>query len=242
MEGLEQIQFQEKPLKVRYFDKWGEAIDRPDYSKTTPEGVRASTVINQYLEALGGRDKLANVKSIKVSAQGEIQGMTLEVESQKTNQQQVLTEMKVMGNVMQKQVVNKDYAYIEMQGQKMDLEGKLFEQMLADAAIFPELNLDLDTVELVGITEVDGKKAYEVKITEGMLNFYDVESHLKIQVSQTVEIMGNSQTNVVKMNDYKEVNSILFPYKTVMSMGPQEIELIIQNIELNAEIDSEIFK
>jgi zinc protease len=168
--------------------------------------------------------------------------MTLEVESQKTNQQQVLTEMKVMGNVMQKQVVNKDYAYIEMQGQKMDLEGKLFEQMLADAAIFPELNLDLDTVELVGITEVDGKKAYEVKITEGMLNFYDVESHLKIQVSQTVEIMGNSQTNVVKMNDYKEVNSILFPYKTVMSMGPQEIELITQNIELNTEIDSEIFK
>jgi hypothetical protein len=242
LEGLEQIQFQEKPLKVRYFDKWGEAIDRPDYSKTTPEGVTASTVINQYLEALGGRDKLANVKSIKVSAQGEIQGMTLEVESQKTNQQQVLTEMKVMGNVMQKQVVNKDYAYIEMQGQKMDLEGKLFEQMLADAAIFPELNLDLDTVELVGITEVDGKKAYEVKITEGMLNFYDVESHLKIQVSQTVEIMGNSQTNVVKMNDYKEVNGILFPYKTVMSMGPQEIELITQNIELNAEIDSEIFK
>ena len=242
LEGLEQIQFQEKPLKVRYFDKWGEAIDRPDYSKTTPEGVTASTVINQYLEALGGRDKLANVKSIKVSAQGEIQGMTLEVESQKTNQQQVLTEMKVMGNVMQKQVVNKDYAYIEMQGQKMDLEGKLFEQMLADAAIFPELNLDLDTVELVGITEVDGKKAYEVKITEGMLNFYDVESHLKIQVSQTVEIMGNSQTNVVKMNDYKEVNGILFPHKTVMSMGPQEIELITQNIELNAEIDSETFK
>ena len=242
LEGLEQIQFQEKPLKVRYFDKWGEEIDRPDYSKTTPEGVTASTVINQYLEALGGRDKLANVKSIKVSAQGEIQGMSLKVESQKTNQQQVLTEMKVMGNVMQKQVVNKDYAYMEMQGQKMNLEGKLFEQMLADAAIFPELNIDLDTVELVGITEVDGKKAYEVKITEGMLNFYDVESHLKIQVSQTVEIMGNSQTNVVKMNDYKEVNGILFPYKTVMSMGPQEIELITQNIELNTEIDSEIFK
>jgi hypothetical protein len=57
-----------------------------------------------------------------------------------------------------------------------------------------------------------------------------------------VEIMGNSQTNVVKMNDYKEVNGILFPHKTVMSMGPQEIELITQNIELNTEIDSEIFK
>ena len=28
----------------------------------------------------------------------------------------------------------------------------------------------------------------------------------------------------------------------VMSMGPQEIELITQNIELNTEIDSEIFK
>ena len=130
--------------------------------------------------------------------------------------------MKVMGNVMQKQVVNKDYAYIEMQGQKMDLEGKLFEQMLADAAIFPELNLDLDTVELVGITEVDGKKAYEVKITEGMLNFYDVESHLKIQVSQTVEIMGNSQTNVVKMNDYKRGKQHSFPLQDRDEYGPSK--------------------
>ena len=242
LEGLEQIQFQRKPLKVRYFDKWGEAIDRPDYSKTTPEGVTAKTIIDQYLEALGGKDKLTNVKSIKVSAQAEIQGMTIEVESQKTNQQQALTEMKMMGNILQKQVVNKDYAYMEMQGQKMDMEGEMLEQMLTEAAIFPELNLDLDALELVGVTEVDGKKAYVIKITEGILNYYDIENYLKIQVSQTMEIMGNSQTNVIKMNDYKNVDGIFFPHKAVMSMGPQEIELITQNIELNAEIDSEIFK
>tara|TARA_A200000159_G_scaffold164333_1_gene193541 strand:- start:4284 stop:4901 length:618 start_codon:yes stop_codon:yes gene_type:complete len=137
-------------------------------------------------------------------------GMTIEVESQKTNQQQALTEMKMMGNILQKQVVNKDYAYMEMQGQKMDMEGEMLKQMLTEAAIFPELNLDLDALELVGVTEIDGKKAYEIKITEGILNYYDIENYLKIQVSQTMEIMGNSQTNVIKMNDYKNADGIFF--------------------------------
>ena len=50
LEGLEKITHQNKPLKVRYFNKWGEETDRPDYSKMNPEGVTAASVINQYLE------------------------------------------------------------------------------------------------------------------------------------------------------------------------------------------------
>ena len=125
----------------------------------TPEGVTAASVIQDYLEAIGGKTKLEEIRSIKELAQAEMQGMILEVSSQKTNQLQALTETKVMGNVMQKQVINKDYGYMEMQCQKIDLEGDVLEQMLDGASIFPELNYDLNSIALKGIVDLDGKKA-----------------------------------------------------------------------------------
>ncbi|MDA7778095.1 insulinase family protein, partial [Flavobacteriaceae bacterium] len=241
LEALEKIKYNDNPLQVRYFDKWGVETDRPDYSKKTPVGVTATSIINQYIETLGGKSTLEGIESIKESAKAEMQGMVLEVLTQKTNQQQALTEMKMMGNIMQKQVVNKDYAYMEMQGQKMDMEGSVLEQMIEGAAIFPELTLDLNSLELQGIVDIDGKKAYEIKVGEGLLNYYDMESHLKIQVSQTMELMGNSQTTIIKMSDFKTVEGILFPHKTTMSLGPQEVEFITQEVILNTPLDPTIF-
>ncbi len=241
LEGLEQIEYNGRPVRVQYYDKWGAAIDRPDYTKSIPEGVTAAAVIDNYLTALGGKEKLADVKSIKTLAKAEMQGMTLEIESQKTDQLQALTEIKMMGNVLQKQVVTQDYGYMEMQGQKINLEGEELKLMQTQATLFPELTLNRETIELVGVKEIEGSKAYEIKISDGLINFYDTESHLKIQVSQTMEIMGNSQTSVIKIGDYKAVDGILFPHKTVMSMGPQDIELVTQSFELNTEIDPAVF-
>lgn len=241
LEALEKINYNDNPLQVRYFDKWGVETDRPDYSKMTPDGVTATSIINQYIETLGGKSTLEGIESIKESAKAEMQGMVLEVLTQKTNQQQALTEMKMMGNIMQKQVVNKDYAYMEMQGQKMDMEGSVLKQMIEGAAIFPELTLDLNSIELQGIVDIDGKKAYEIKVGEGLLNYYDMESHLKIQVSQTMELMGNSQTTIIKMSDFKPVEGILFPHKTTMSLGPQEVDFITQEVILNTPLDPTIF-
>jgi hypothetical protein len=56
-----------------------------------------------------------------------------------------------------------------------------------------------------------------------------------------MELMGNSQTTIIKMGDYKAVDGILFPHKSSMSLGPQELDLITQSIELNSTLDPSIF-
>jgi hypothetical protein len=43
------------------------------------------------------------------------------------------------------------------------------------------------------------------------------------------------------MGDYKAVDGILFPHKSSMSLGPQELDLITQSIELNSTLDPSIF-
>lgn len=242
LDALEKISFKGKVLKVSYFDKYGNTIDRPDYSVYTPNGITASGIVESYIEALGGKEKLKTIQSIREKAEASMQGMTLEIVSQKTDQNQAITEVKMMGNVMQKQVVNIDKAFMEMQGQKIDFEGDTLNEMILESAIFPELNMDLSSVKLMGIVDIDGAKAYEIKISEAKSNFYDTSTFFKIQTIQTQEIMGNSQTSTTKFGDYRKVNDISFPHSTKVSMGPQEIEFKSIGIELNVEIDTTIFQ
>ncbi|MDC1518860.1 insulinase family protein, partial [Flavobacteriaceae bacterium] len=139
LDALEKISFKGKVLKVSYFDKYGNTIDRPDYSVDTPNGITASGIVESYIEALGGKEKLKTIQSIREKAEASLQGMTLEIVSQKTDQNQAITEVKMMGNVMQKQVVNIDKAFMEMQGQKIDFEGDTLNEMILESAIFPSL-------------------------------------------------------------------------------------------------------
>jgi hypothetical protein len=143
---------------------------------------------------------------------------------------------------MQKQVVNKDKAFMEMQGQKIDVEGQTLEDMIQIAALFPELNFDLNSLEFKGIVDVDDKKAYEIKISETKSNFYDTSTFYKIQTIQTQEIMGNSQTSTVKFGDFKQVNGIYFLHTTTLSMGSQAIDFKSTGIELNTTIDASLFE
>ena len=61
--------------------------------------------------------------------------MSLEIESKKTNQQQSFLAVKMMGNTMQKMVVNKDKGYNEAQGQRMPLADEQLAAALVDTAL-----------------------------------------------------------------------------------------------------------
>ena len=61
------------------------------------------------------------MRSKREIASASMQGMSLEIESKKTNQQQSFLAVKMMGNTMQKMVVNKDKGYNEAQGQRMPM-------------------------------------------------------------------------------------------------------------------------
>ena len=164
------------------------------------------------------------------------------MESVKTTKKQLLLEMKMMGNVIQKQVVNEDTAYMEMQGQRINLEGATLEQSLEEAQIFPELNWGLDALELVGVSDVNGRAAYEIKVSEQKSIFYDQETFFKTQIVQTVEMMGNSQTSTILLDNYKIEDGIFFAHKTTVNIGPQNIDFNLKEIQINPEVPDHLFE
>ena len=242
LENLEKTTPLGSTLNLRFYDKYGNETKRPNYDAALPEGVTAASILEAYFDAIGGREKAESVRSKREIASASMQGMSLEIESKKTNQQQSFLAVKMMGNTMQKMVVNKDKGYNEAQGQRMPMADEQLAAALADTAVFTELSLDPSSLSLSGIVDVDGVKAYELKITDSKSFFYAVDSRLKIKVSETQEMQGNTITQETLIGDYKAVDGLLFPHKVTQSFGPQKIDFITSSIELNVDFSEEDFQ
>lgn len=242
LENLEKMTPLGKSLNLNFYDKYGESVARPNYEVVVPEGIDAPQIIARYLEAIGGKEAALSIKTKREVASASMQGMSLEIVSKKTNSQQSFLAINMMGNTMQKQVVNKDKGYNEAQGQRMEMDEKALADALRDSAIFAELVVDLEGISLVGTVDVNGKKAYEIKVSESKSFFYDTESFLKVKISETQEMQGNVITQETLIGDYKEVGGLLFPHKISQSFGPQKIDFITSSIELNLEFSDEDFQ
>lgn len=242
LENLEKMAPLGKPLNLNFYDKYGESVARPNYEVVVPEGVDAPQIIARYLDAIGGKEAALAIKTKKEVASASMQGMSLEIISKKTNSQQSFLAVNMMGNTMQKQVVNKDKGYNEAQGQRMEMDENALADALKESAVFAELVVDLDKISLVGTADINGKEAYEIKINDSKSFFYDTESFLKVKISETQEMQGNLMTQETLVGDYKEVDGLLFPHKITQSFGPQKIDFITSSIELNLEFSAEDFQ
>ena len=239
---LENMEFNGQKLKVLYFDKYGNGTDRLEFSKPLPEGLTAKSIMEGYIESIGGEDKLEAIKTKSSISEASMQGMALQVSNRQTTKKQMRVEVSMMGNVMQKTVINATKGYNEMQGQKMEMKGEELENALKNVAIFPELEIDPDQISLQGIVSVDGIDAYEIKWSDNKTVFYAVEDFLKLQTVETMEIQGQIQSSTTSFSDYKAVEGIRFPHLVKQDMGPQKIDFQVKSIILNEPMPDSLFE
>ena len=237
LESIENIKYNGKKLKVRYFDKYANEIERPDYS--IDSDISAEDVINEYVKAIGGKDALTEVTSIEIKATSNVQGTVLEMYSIKNNQNQSLMEMSAMGMTIAKTVFNKFQGYNEVNGQRIPLTEVELEQAIINSALFSELNFDFSLVELVGTSDVEGEKAYEIKVTDNKSVFYSVDTGLKLKEVESQEVEGNLIVGETYYREYEEVEGILLP-KVINQVSasipiPGGITFKATSIKLNVE-------
>ena len=243
LKGLENIQYNGENLAVRYFDKFGNETERPDYS--VDETLTAGSIIDNYIDAIGGLDKLNSVTSIEETYVADVMGSPFELYSLKSNKNQSLTTINVMGQ-SQKIVVNQSSGFMEVMGQKIEITGTELEEAISNAALFTETNLDYSTIELVGKTEVDDEAAYEIKVSDSKSLFYSIETGLKLKAVTTQEIEGNNMITENFYNNYEEVEGILFPMSinlvTPSMPIPGGLFLNATSIMLNVETSDSDFE
>ena len=237
------MNFGGKEVPVLYFDKTAEKAEKPDYDAAVPDGVTANSILEKYIAAIGGKAKLDGVESYAMLAEAEMQGMKLELEMKKTSKEQYMQDVRVMGNSMQKQVVDGNKGYMMAQGQRKDLSEEELKKLKEESAAFPELNyLIAGGISLEGIEAVGDKKAYKLKVTDEKTVFYDVETGLKLQDVNVIEAGGQQMQQTLSYDDYKEVSGIKFPFKLIQTMGPQKFDFIVKEIKVNEGVDAADFE
>lgn len=238
LDNLEKVTFKGQSVPVKYFDKQGNPAEKPKYDVAIPEGVNAKKVLANYIEAIGGKDKLESITSYYIKAKAEIQGQELLLEIKKTTKDQFMQDVSMMGNSMSKQVLDGDAGFMVIQGRKMDLQEAQITAIKAESAPFPELNYINSEVTLKGIEDFDGTKAYVIKFNDTKSAAYDIKTGLKV-VDITTTPQGNATINY---SDYKEVSGIQFPFLWKQTMGPQKFDFNVTEIKTNEGVSDADFK
>ncbi|MFO8235273.1 MAG: pitrilysin family protein [Bacteroidales bacterium] len=230
--------------EVDYYDIYGNPREE---AETEIGNTTANDVIEKYIEAIGGREKLEKVEDVKQVFIINMQGRELESRIYQKKPNYYLMEMKMNGNVMQRQIFDGEEGRVEGMGQKQTLEGEQLERFKYEAQLHKFLKYnELDVnMELTGVEKIDGNDAYKVNVEHDNghkhVDFFDVESGLKVQSQSKVTTQQGEVTQVESYKDYKEVNGVLMPHTQEIS-GMQSMTMKAKEIEINTGLSKDFFK
>ncbi|MEM1319589.1 MAG: insulinase family protein [Bacteroidota bacterium] len=234
--------------KVNFYDPYGNKVELKEQS--LPAGLTADKVIASYIQAIGGMDKVKEVKSMSMTMEAEFQGMKLVNELHQQEPNKYSMSLSMMGSVMQKEVTNGEKGMKAGQAGTGAVEGEELNEMKERALIFPELTYAEKGYKLAlkGIEPVDGKDAYKVNIEspsgKKSTDFFDAESGLKIKSMEEIDMGGQKAYQTAEIQDYKEIDGVKVPHTMVISGGglPMALTMKITDIKVNNTIDPAIFK
>lgn len=233
--------------EVTYYDTYGNEVD-PSLSKL-PEGLTAEKVLNDYIDAIGGKDKISDLKTLSMKMEASIMGQSLNMEATRMAPNKLFMEVKMGGNLMQKQVFDGEKgASSGMQGSKK-IEGDEALDMAISSAIVEEveyLNQGID-LNLISIENINGSDAYGVEVTmpsgKKSTRYYDSESGLLVRTTNVMEGPQGAMTLSTDYEDYKEFSGVMFPTAIKQPMNPQmKMDIKVTEVLVNEDVDESLFK
>ena len=229
------------PYNIKYFDKRGESITKPDYS--TPTGLTPQKVLMDYLNAIGGKENVESLNAVSMLAEAEVQGMKLQMVSIQAKPNKQVTMMMMMGNTMMKMVFDGENGSISQQGVNSQIPEKDALVMSNTTLPTEEIGwLDDENVKFSSTEELDGRILNVLEINKQTYVAYDSETGLKVKETQFVDMPdGSILPQTTFFEDYKPVNGILFPHVIKSPIGPQSLEFKIINISINPEVSESDF-
>lgn len=228
-------------LPVNYFDEYANPIDKPEFKKELPEGVTVETVYNDYIAAIGGEDKLSEINSMMMKGNASVQGMNLSFTSKAAKGAKSLTVVEMNGMTLSKQVFDGEKGYASGRGQRMDMTEQQVKDTKATSGLFPELSVP-ENAKVTGIESVNGENAYVVELTDNVREFYSVDSGLKLATETSAEQMGQKMTTTISYLDYAEKNGVMVPMTLSQNLGPQTIDIKMEEVKFNEGVSASDFE
>jgi hypothetical protein len=232
--------------KMRFYDVYGNPTEEPTIE--LPEGVTAEIVIENYITAIGGREKLATIMDVTIEQKIEVQGSVLSLNQvfkspNKSKQTMSMQGMELFSSIYDGKRVKAVQQGMPVPVGEDELKDYDLESRFVPEMFYGELGLQLI---LKGAKVMDKNKVYEVEVVKPSGSrssyYFDMETGLKIAKT---EIVPGPQGDLVQKTDYQNYtdhNGILFPDVIIVPLGPQRLESKLVKIEFNAGVKDSLFK
>ncbi len=215
-------------------------------SKPVPQGTTANDVINKYLTAIGGTDKINSIKDLYFTATGSVQGQDIKFtrEYKVPGKMLVLIMLPSMNMTAQKLVVNGDSVLMTNMNNVMPVDEATRNRYKEQTTPFTEVNFNKTgyTLQLAPmLSNIDDKDCYMVTVTapSGIVSkkYYDAQTGLKVRD----EVTGDQGTSSYDYSDYKNVSGIMLPYTQKVSQGV-DFTLAVTEAKINSGLKDDDFK
>ena len=217
----------------------------------------ADEVINKYIDARGGKDKLNAIKSVYMEGARSMMGNEVPVKITIVNGKLFRTDFEFSGtNYYTIATPTEGWSYFPMRGTGPEalpadrLKGMQGSLDIAGALV--DYSAKSSKVILDGKENVNGKDCYKIKLTQpdGKETTYyiDTKTYLLEETKSMGKMMGkdgkqSDREMITVFSDYKAVDGVLFPHTIANpGMGQGAGSTTFDKIELNKTIDESMYK
>ena len=208
----------------------------------------ATEVLNNYIEASGGKDKWTSIQTMKSTGSLEIGGQSLDVVVTQVHNKGSRQDLNIAG--MTGTVVTTPtggWMFLPFQGQTAP------EAISAEDAKPGIDDLDLQssfidfeskghTAEYIGKEQVNGNEVHVVKMVRKNSGeqylYFDVNTNLLLRTKAIRQINGQELDVTVDMSDYRDVDGMKFPFAVSQGMMGT---IKMKSYEINPTVDEKIF-
>lgn len=240
LEPVENMTFNGQKFPVKFYDKYANPTDRPS-TIAIPAGTTVATVLNKYVEAIGGKSAVEGVNTISYDAvlSTPMGDVILTEKRAKDNKWRMTVSM--AGNAMSDQIYADGKGKIVAQGRTIVPEGEMADALANEARFIPELNA-VSNAELVGAEEMGEKTVYVVKWSDGLKTYYDMETGLMVAKATTMKQGDQEIEQVLRYSDYQAVNGVKFPMTLTQTMMGREMDFKVKEVKVNSEVTDADFQ
>lgn len=204
----------------------------------------AADIVARHLAAVGGKDALLKVTSLKQLGRMEMPtvGLAADAEVMLAAPNKMSTKMTIPGLGAVENGTNGDVAWSmnPMQGPRL-LADKELAQTKEQSDFYAALTFSPSiyaSMETIGAVDFAGEKTYKVRFVSkatglDLFRYFSVATGLLVgyELTTTSE-MGNINATTV-VSEYKEFGGIKFATRNETTMGPQKIRLTLNDVIIN---------
>lgn len=224
------------------------------------QDMTVDEIVDNYIDAIGGREAWSKVNGHKMVASASVQGMDLPIVSIELKDGRQITTYTFQGQEMVQGAFDGETlwstSFMTMKAEKGDSEDA--ENVKRSIGEYPDPFMTYKdkgyTVELDGEDVKDGVDCYKVKMNKGKrlvegeevdqiaYYYFDKETFVPI-VIETEVLKGQmkGQMSSTLMSDYQEVDGLYYPFSISQGGDFGSFTLTVEEIILNPEVKDDQF-